>query len=104
MDFRVFTPQQQEDAVRLVEDTYGYTAEPRSASAIASLMPRASESSPCVAMVNTHPAKVLDRMTSITGHSIELPLQLTGFMARPHVKEKIDPTLPALRKIIMKTN
>lgn len=55
-------------------------------------------------MVNTHPAKVLDRMTAITGHAIELPLQLTGFMAGPHAKEKIDPTLPALRKILLKSN
>ncbi|MDE6499036.1 MAG: pyridoxal-phosphate dependent enzyme [Muribaculaceae bacterium] len=104
VNFKVFTAQEQEEAVSLVESVYGYTAEPRSASAIASIMPGVSESSPGVALVNTHPAKVLDRMTSITGHSIELPLQLTGFMARPHVKEKIDPTLPALRKILLKTN
>ncbi len=102
--FKVFTPGQQEDAVRTVEASYGYTAEPRSASAISALMDTASDATPAVALVNTHPAKVLDRMTAITGHSIELPLQLTGFMARPHVKEKIDPTLPALRKILLKTS
>ena len=104
VNFKVFTAEQQEEAVRLVEEAYGYTAEPRSASAIASLMHRASATSPCIAMVNTHPAKVLDRMTAITGHAIELPLQLTGFMAGPHAKEKIDPTLPALRKILLKSN
>jgi len=100
----VFTAEEQEQAVREVESRCGYTAEPRSAAAIATLLRHAEPGHTSVALVNTHPAKVLDRMTSITGHSIELPLQLTRFMAAPIVKERIDPTLPALRKILIKNN
>ena len=101
---KVFSPSQQEDAVRFVYEHCGYIAEPRSASAIATLLQRPAGSKAGVALVNTHPAKFLDRMTSITGRAIELPLQLTRFMASPIIKEKIDPTLPALRKIIIKNN
>lgn len=101
---KVFSASQQEDAVRFVYEHCGYIAEPRSASAIATLLQRPAGSKAGVALVNTHPAKFLDRMTSITGRAIELPLQLTRFMASPIIKEKIDPTLPALRKIIIKNN
>lgn len=94
----------QEDAVRLVYDTFGYVAEPRSASAIAALLRRSDLSRPGVALVNTHPAKALDRMTSITGRAVELPLQFNRCMARTVEKEKIDPTIPALRKILLKYN
>lgn len=100
----VFTPQQQEEAVRRVFDATGYVAEPRSASAILSLMRRPDPGRPGVAMVNTHPAKILDRMTAITGRAIELPLQLNRSMGREVRKERIFPTLPALRKILMKYN
>lgn len=99
-----FTTEAQEEAVREAERMYGYTAEPRSASAIMALNRRKHNSRPGVALVNTHPAKMLNRMTAITGHTVELPLQFTGFMASHFAKEKIDPTLPALRKIINKYN
>lgn len=100
----VFTAEEQENAVREVFDRYGYTAEPRSASAIAALMRRGDTSRAGVALVNTHPAKALDRMTAITGRAVEMPLQFTRFMAAPIVKEKIDPTLPALRKLLIKNS
>ncbi|MDE6137198.1 MAG: hypothetical protein K2F97_06970, partial [Muribaculaceae bacterium] len=100
----VFTIAEQEDAVREVLATTGYTAEPRSASAIATLLRRPDRSRPGVALANTHPAKALDRMTAITGRAIELPLQFNRFMGTPIRKEKIDPTLPALRKILTKHN
>lgn len=100
----VFTTPEQDEAVRTVYDRFGYMAEPRSASAIVSLMRRHDMSRPGIAFVNTHPAKLLDRMTAITGRTVELPLQFTRFMAPPSVKVQIDPTLPALRKIIQKFN
>ena len=101
---RVFTIAEQEDAVREVLATTGYTAEPRSASAIATLLRRSDRSRPGVALANTHPAKALDRMTAITGRAVELPLQFNRFMGKPINKEKIDPTLPALRKLLIKYN
>ena len=100
----VFDSPAQEDAVRMVYETFGYVAEPRSASAVAALLRRADASRPGVALINTHPAKALDRMTAITGRAVELPLQFNRCMARPVVKEKIDPTIPALRKILLKYN
>ncbi|MBJ2184786.1 MAG: threonine synthase [Muribaculaceae bacterium] len=100
----VFTPAQQEEAVRTVYSVFGYTAEPRSASAVAALLRRTQNGRPGVALINTHPAKMLDRMTAITGHAVELPLQFNRFMAQTAKKDKIDPTLPALRKILTKYN
>ncbi|MDE6454043.1 MAG: pyridoxal-phosphate dependent enzyme [Muribaculaceae bacterium] len=100
----VFTTQAQEDAVREVYSALGYVAEPRSASAVSALLRRIRPGRHGVALINTHPAKALDRMTAITGRAIELPLQFTRFMARTVVKDKIDPTLPALRKILLRHN
>lgn len=100
----VFTEEQQENAVREVLDRTGYIAEPRSASAILSLMRRPDSQRPGIAMVNTHPAKFLDRMTAITARAIELPLQLNRAMGAVVRKERIYPTLPALRKILLKHN
>lgn len=104
IDAEVFTESEQDAAVREVFDRCGYMAEPRSASAILSLMRRSRPGRTGLAMVNTHPAKVLDRMTAITGRAVELPLQLNRAMDRPISKERISPTLPALRKILLKYN
>ena len=71
---------------------------------MAALLRRTQNGRPGVALINTHPAKMLDRMTAITGHAVELPLQFNRFMAQTAKKDKIDPTLPALRKILTKYN
>ena len=48
-----------------------------------------------------HPAKSLDVMTSVTGEAMELPLQLTRFMAKPVHTDKLPPTYPALKKYLL---
>lgn len=48
-----------------------------------------------------HPAKSLDVMTSVTGKAMELPLQLTRFMAKAVHTDKLPPTYPALKKYLL---
>lgn len=99
----VFTEEEQDNAVREVLERTGYLAEPRSASAVLSLM-RRNSGRPGVAMVNTHPAKFLNRMTAVTGRAVDLPPQLTQAMSRPVRKVRIYPTLQALRRILKTYN
>lgn len=47
---------------------------------------------------------MLDRMTAITAMLWSCSLQFNRFMAQTAKKDKIDPTLPALRKILTKYN
>ena len=54
-----------------------------------------------VVFATAHPAKSLDTMTAITGKAVELPLQLTKFMARGKSPVKIPPTYSALRKFLL---
>ncbi len=56
---------------------------------------------PALIFSTAHPAKSLDVMTSVTGKAMELPLQLTRFMAKPVHTDKIPPTYPALKKYLL---
>ena len=59
---------------------------------------------PKVVFGTGHPAKQLDIITRITGRAVELPVQMTRFMAVKRQPYKIAPTLPALRKLILSFN
>lgn len=78
----------------------GYVPDPHTATAIAAARAKAPIGLPVVALATAHPAKSLDIMTSITGRTVELPLQFTRFMSRPAAPVKIAPTYAALRKYI----
>lgn len=56
---------------------------------------------PALIFSTAHPAKSLDVMTSVTGRAVELPLQLTRFMARSLHTDKLPPTYPALKKYLL---
>ncbi len=83
----------------------GYTIDPHGAAGFAALS-GTEDSVPRVVYATAHPAKNLDIMTSITGQTIELPVQLTRFMNGKVNSRILPPTLPALRKYILnlKTN
>jgi len=83
----------------------GYLADPHTAVALGALRRTGIDisSTPAVVLATAHPAKSLNTMTSITGRSVELPLQLTRFMtdaASRQVPVKIPPTYPALKKLL----
>jgi len=84
-------------------ETSGYMADPHTAVGLAALsVCDTDDSKPAVAIATAHPAKSLDIMTTITGRAVELPLQLTRFMARGAAPVKLPPTYAALKKYLMK--
>lgn len=97
-----------EDIADTINGTFarrGYLADPHTAVALGALSRSGIDYSatPAVVLATAHPAKSLDTMTSITGRSIELPLQLTHFMTEANSRQmplKIPPTYPALKKYL----
>lgn len=85
----------------LTTDADGYLPDPHTGAAIAAARIVAPADKQLIVMATAHPAKSLDVMTHITGRSLELPLQLTRFMARPTPSVKIPPTYAALRRLIV---
>lgn len=81
------------------EQQRGYTVDPHTAVALAAARRLAPEGK-CVVMATAHPAKSLDRMTAITGRSVELPLQLTRFMSKPRPAVRLAPSFAALGKLL----
>ena len=82
----------------------GYLADPHTAAALSALEKSGtSENGHAVVFATAHPAKSLDTMTSITGRSIDLPLQLTRFMTRGVAPTKMPPSYQALRKYLLNT-
>ena len=83
----------------------GYMADPHTAVALRALeLSGVDRAAPAVVLATAHPAKSLDTMTAVTGRAIELPLQLTRFMARGAQPVKMPPTYHALRKYLMNIN
>lgn len=82
----------------------GYTIDPHGAMALAAADALAPADVPAVIFATGHPAKQLDIMTKITGSAIELPVQLTRFMALKRHSTIIPPTLPALKKHLTNIN
>ncbi len=85
--------------LRLKADN-GYTIDTHGATALAAALATAPAEAPKLVFATGHPAKNLDIMTRITGSTIELPVQLTRFMASRRRFNTIPPTLAALRKYI----
>lgn len=81
-------------------DNDGYTPDPHTAVALAAAKNKAPVGRPCVVLATAHPAKSLDKMTAVTGRSVELPLQYTRFMDRPVSPVKMAPTYAALARYI----
>ncbi len=77
----------------------GYTMDPHSAAAYASVHGRYS-GRPKVVFATGHPAKNIDIMTRITGGTVELPVQLMRFMEGKRRFHRIPATLPALRRYL----
>lgn len=88
------------DTINTLRSETGYTIDPHGAAAFAALS-GTDGSAPRVVYATAHPAKNLDIMTSITGQTIELPVQLTRFMNGKVNSRILPPTLPALRKFIL---
>lgn len=82
----------------------GYTIDPHGAVAVDCARRAVPADVPAVVFATGHPAKQLDIMTHITGASMELPVQLTRFMAVKRHPVIIPPTLPALRKFLHSIN
>lgn len=83
-----------------------YMCDPHTATALGALSRYKAEhpedaDKPSVVFATSHPAKSLDSMSMITGRAVELPLQLTRFMAKGTAPVKIPPTYPALRKFLI---
>jgi threonine synthase len=78
----------------------GYMCDPHTAIAVAAAHKYGCNAATVIA-ATAHPAKSLDVMTAITGRAVELPLQLTRFMAKPEPPVKLAPTYQALRKLIL---
>lgn len=83
---------------------HGYTIDPHGATAYAALQRVDTGNVPKVVFATGHPAKQLDIMTRITGAAIEMPHQLTRFMAVKRNPIIIPPTLPALKKHLHSIN
>lgn len=99
----VATPPISDDMIRTtvcdLRSRSGYTIDPHGAVAYATVQQYAAPpGTPKVVFATGHPAKQLDIMTRITGHTVELPLQLTHFMTVRRHPSLLAPTLPALRK------
>lgn len=77
-----------------------YAADPHTAVALYAAKKAAPDGKPVVALATAHPAKSLDTMTSITGRTVELPLQYTRFMAKPATADKLAPSFHALKRYI----
>ena len=92
------------DTVNRFRADYSYTADPHTAVAFAAAEASAPADVPVVVSATGHPAKQLDIMTRLTGSAIELPVQLTRFMAVRRHSTIIPPTLPALRKHLVSLN
>ncbi len=79
-----------------------YLCDPHTAVALAALR-QSNITVPAVVLATAHPAKSLDTMTEITGRAVELPLQLTRFMAKQNASTRLAPTYQALKKYILST-
>lgn len=78
-----------------------YTIDPHGAVALRAAMTCGTDGAPKVVFATGHPAKQLDIMTRITGCAIELPVQLTRFMALKRSPAMLPPTLPAFKKYLL---
>lgn len=83
---------------------YSYAIDPHGAVAYNAVQPLAPAGTPKVVFATGHPAKQLDIMTRITGRAVELPVQLTRFMALRRHAAILPPTLPALKKHLQSIN
>ena len=88
-------------AINSIYDTYDYQCDPHTAVAAAAARMFAEDDEHITVLATAHPAKSLNVMTSITGRAVELPLQLTRFMAKPKSPQKLAPTYQALKKNIL---
>ncbi len=75
-------------------DTHG------AAAYCAALRSKAPSDAPRVVFATAHPAKNLDIMTGITGAPVELPVQLTRFMATGRQPRVMPATMAALRRAL----
>lgn len=92
------------DTINGLRRRFGYTIDPHGAVAYAAAESCREAAAPVVSFATGHPAKQLDIMTRITGAAIEMPVQLTRFMALKRHSSIIPPTLPALRKHLLNLN
>lgn len=81
---------------------HSYLPDPHTAVAIGALMRAEAGGRHSVVFATAHPAKSLDIMTGITGRAIELPLQLTRFMAKGTKPSMMAPSYQALKKLLLK--
>ena len=79
----------------------GYTVDPHAALAYNALTEHLADDEIGLIMATGHPARSLTAMNAITGRAMDLPLQLTRFMAGRDMRRKIQPTYSALRKAIL---
>ena len=94
-------------AVNGCYERYGYTIDPHTSLAYSvatddNRITRFDNDRQATLIVATgHPAKSLTAMNAITGRPIDLPLQLTRFMAGSDLRRKIQPSYIALRDSIL---
>ena len=89
------------DAVNDCYHRYGYTIDPHTALAYQGLRHHLGDGETGLMIATGHPAKSLTAMSAITGRAMDLPLQLTHFMAGRDLRKRIQPSYTALRNIIM---
>lgn len=90
--------------VNTLRGRYGYTIDPHGAVAYAAAEAVDNGDRPKVIFATGHPAKQLDIMTRITGAAIDMPHQLSRFMAVKRPPIIIPPTLPAIKKHLHSIN
>ena len=89
-------------AVNTCYDRNNYTIDPHTALAWQGLEQHLAPGETGLMVATGHPAKSLTAMSAITGRAMDLPLQLTRFMAGSDLRKKIPPVYPALRDIILR--
>lgn len=93
------------ETVNSTIDRFGYMPDPHTAVAICAMgKNKLPPDRVNIVMATAHPSKSLADMTTITGRAVELPLQMTRFMASGHPGDsvaRIAPTYPAFRKFLL---
>lgn len=93
------------EIISAVNDCYArhnYTIDPHTALAYAALSMPQPYPAPALIVSTAHPAMSLTAMSAITGRAMDLPLQLTRFMAKRDCRVSIPPVYRALRAELLR--